>query len=803
MSQPRAGLRLQCRGVVQGVGFRPAVSRLAASLGLDGRLTNVAGAVLLELAGPRHALEVFVSSLDGVLQPPARLGPLQPQWLEPPLPSSLEETRGLEIAAAAPQPLGASWLAPSLVADLAPCADCLAELDDPGSRRHGYPFLSCSRCGPRWSIATAEPWCRAHTTLAAFPLCPECRREFEDPADRRFHAETIACPACGPRLSLHRAGPGPMAPAAGDPLQGAVALLRDGGILALQGVGGFQLLVLAHDQAAVARLRRRKCRPGKPFALLVERPEDLESLVQLDGAERQALGHPAAPIVLLRRRPEADRALPGVAPGSPCLGVMLPASPLHRLLVRMVGAPLVCTSGNRSGEPLCTDPTEALQHLQGIADGVMHHDRPIARPLDDSVLQLVRGRPTLLRRARGYAPQPIPLPEPACRQEPSAVLAMGGDLKAAPALALGPQVWMAAHQGDLAEARTLRRWQAGLEDLRRRTPSPLLLVCDGHPGYLSHQAAVALGGTLRQVPHHLAHGLAVVAEHGLQPPLLLVAFDGLGYGGPQGPSAPGAVTDASPPEPLPLLRGGEVLRLEPGDGAGWRAVTAASLRPFPLPGAAIAMREPRRSALGLLHRAGALDDPGAWRLDRAFPPEDRRILEAALGVAGLSPPCSSAGRLFDGAAALLGLLQVLRHEGEGGLRLQAAAQRGLARVEPPGPDALSLLPVPGTGRCWLDWRPLLRGLLDRALPGADGDQAAAWFHRALAEGLAACLEQLQPGPGRPVVLSGGCFQNALLLEATLAALERRGLEGYWSETVPCNDGGLALGQIAAARCLAS
>jgi len=824
---PRAGLRLHCRGVVQGVGFRPAVCRLAAALGLAGRLTNVAGAVRLELAGPRSALEAFLDRLEGVLPAAAHLEPLQPEWLGSPLPPSLATARGLTMEAASPEPLGDGWLAPSLVADLAPCRLCLAELDDPAGRRHGYPFLSCSQCGPRWSIATAEPWCRAHTTLAAFPLCPQCRREFEDPADRRFHAETIACPRCGPRLALDLAIPDFSPWTDGDPLARADTLLRAGGILALQGVGGFQLLVLAADQAAVARLRRRKRRPGKPFALLVETIAALEPLLAIDGAEEAALGHPSAPIVLLRRRHAAVDPLPGVAPGSPCLGVMLPASPLHLLLARAVGGPVVCTSGNISGEPLCTDLAEARRCLAGIADGVLHHDRRIARPLDDSVLHLVRGRPTLLRRARGYAPQPLPLAPVAEGKESETLLALGGDLKSAPALAQGSRVWLAPHLGDLADARLQERWVAGLGDLLQRSPAPVQAVlCDGHPGYLSHQGAGNLGRPVRVVPHHLAHGLAVVAEHGLRPPLLLVAFDGLGYGGPPGPDAPGAVAAAEVAEAdaLPLLRGGEVLLLEPGDGSGWRVRTLASLLPFPLPGGVAAMAEPRRCALGLLQRAEVIQHPGAWRLRQAFTPADRQALEEGLLVPGLFPACSSAGRLFDGAAALLGLVQVLRHEGEGGMRLQAAAQRGLPRAGAIRPDGLPLRPVPGTGRFWLDWRPLLLSLLALARPGGDRERASAWFHLALAEGLAASLAflvdrlPLSPQPSaaalqchtgeasagaRVIALSGGCFQNALLLEATVAALERHGLEGRWSEAVPCNDGGLALGQITAGRMLAA
>ncbi|MEI8249864.1 MAG: carbamoyltransferase HypF [Synechococcus sp. ELA057] len=818
----RIGLRVFCRGVVQGVGFRPAVSRLAASLALEGRITNVDGAVRLELVGSRPALELFLRRLEGVLPAAARLEPLRSEWLDPPLPRELASVTGLRMDAAPAVPLAEGWYAPSLVADRAPCASCLAELDDPADRRHGYPFISCAQCGPRWSIATAAPWCRAHTTLAPFPLCRECRREFEQPADRRFHAETIACPRCGPRLSLHLARPSFTICSDADPLQRAAALLRSGGILALQGVGGFQLLVLATDQAAVARLRRRKRRAGKPLALLVESLSDLEPLLQVDQAEREALHHPAAPIVLLRRRSGSDGALIGVAPGSPCLGVMLPASPLHLLLARAVGAPLVCTSGNRSGESLCIEASEAMQRLEGIADGVLHHDRAIARPSDDSLLQLVRGHPTLLRRARGYAPEPLRLaPMPGSRPADT-LLALGGDLKSAPALGVGNQVWLAPHLGDLRDARVQGRWRAGLEDLLRRAPAPVQAVlCDGHPGYLSHQAAGSLARPVQSVPHHLAHGLAVVVEHGLQPPVLLVAFDGLGYGGPPGPGPTEAGAAVAVAEPLPQLRGGEVLLLEPGDGSGWRASTAASLLPFPLPGGVAAMREPRRSALGLLQRAGGLEHPGAWRLRRAFPPEDRRLLEMALRTSGLFPMCSSAGRLFDGAAALLGLVQVLRHEGEGGMRLQAAAQQGLPLLDACVPELLPLLPVPEAGRWWLDWRPLLLELLNRSAPGADRACAAAWFHLALAEGLAASLQALlvglpcqhepRPRPGHPafgpaavpIVLSGGCFQNALLLEATLGALERRHLVGHWSQAVPCNDGGLALGQIAAARCLAA
>nr|WP_228009277.1 Sua5/YciO/YrdC/YwlC family protein [Cyanobium sp. LEGE 06113] len=520
---------LHCRGTVQGVGFRPFVHRLASALELCGEVENVDGAVRVDLHGERPALERFLGRLSSELPVPARLEPVEPSWL-PPL---SQPPAGLRIAAAAPRPLGTGLIAPALVADRAPCKACLAELADPANRRYRYPFISCCACGPRYSIATATPFARAHTTLAAFPLCPACRREFSDPADRRFHAETIGCPACGPQLSLSLA-----ASADREPIQAAAALLLAGGILALQGVGGFQLLVDASQPEAIARLRRLKRRPHKPLALLVHDPAALENCVQISPLERDLLHAPAAPIVLLRRAdPLATEAWPGVAPGSAQLGVMLSASPLHQLLARAVGRPLVATSGNLSGDLLCTDPQEARQRLAGIADALLHHNRPIARPLDDSLVQVVEGRPRLLRRARGHAPAALvlPLAPPVdCR-----ALALGGDLKNAAAEASGGHIRLAPHLGDLAGPRQHRVLEVWLQEPRAGPQPPQLIACDAHPGYVSQRLAndaliswnrqAAGPERVRLVPvqHHRAHGLAVAAEHGLPLPLLVWAWDGL------------------------------------------------------------------------------------------------------------------------------------------------------------------------------------------------------------------------------------------------------------------------------------
>ncbi len=789
MSQAR--LRLHCRGVVQGVGFRPLVHRLARELELVGEVENVAGAVRLALQGERRCLEELVRRLPEALQPPGALEPLEPEWLPPLVPAPL----GLRIAAAAGQPLGEGLIAPSLAADLAPCPACLAELHDPANRRHRHPFISCSQCGPRYSIATAEPYARAHTTLAGFPLCAACEREFHDPTDRRFHAETIGCPACGPRLrwqgpdgvvlsseALERGVDDPAGP-----LDRSLALLAAGGILALQGVGGFQLLVDAGDPAAVARLRERKRRPAKPLALLVADLEAIATLVELSAAERLQLQHPAAPIVLLRRRPDVLEAFPGVAPGSAALGVMLPASPLHQLLAAGFGRPLVATSGNRSGEPLCRDPAEALDRLAGIADGFLIHNRPIARRLDDSVLQVIEERPMLLRRARGYAPTALALAAP-----PGTALALGGDLKSAPALAAGGRVWLAPLLGDLAGALQQQMWRQGLEQLLARHGSNLeAVVCDGHPGTVSHQWAAAMARIqrlpLQTVQHHRAHGLAVAAEHGLELPLLVWACDGLGYGEPAG--EPGAGH---------RLWGGELLLL-----SAIGAERLACLRPFPLPGGERAMAEPRRAALGLLAAAGseAMHHPGAAPTRGAFAEGEWPLLQQAIASGCNSPHCSSTGRLFDAVASLLGLCQRSSFDGEAGLLLEGLAlpvdRRGAA--DPLQPAPMPLRPAEGLALGWLDWQPLLHSLLNAGASGVSTHQRAAGFHASLAAGLAAAAAQAAASRGATtVLLAGGCFQNRLLLEHTAAALRELGLQPRWAEQLPCNDGGLALGQLWAA-----
>ncbi len=770
------------------------------ALELAGEVENVRGSVLIDLEGDRDRLEAFLERLPREIPPPAQLEPLEPCWLPP---TAITPAVAVRIAAGAPTPLCIGLVAPSLAADRAPCAACLAELRDPADRRFGYPFISCCSCGPRFSIATAEPFARAHTSLASFVLCPSCRQDFNDPHNRRFHAETIGCPVCGPRLSLRIGAQAAQPPTTGRPrredsatlIQATCDLLGNGRIVALQGIGGFQLLVDADNAAAVARLRRRKRRPAKPFALLVGDPSWISAHCLLDADEREALQHPAAPIVLLRRRAPTAESFAGVAPGSPALGVMLPASPLHHLLISAFDRPLVATSGNRSGETLCTDPGEALERLAGIADAWLCHDRPIARPLDDSVLQVIDGRPALIRRARGLAPEALRLPtvpgaEATCGGGASEVLvALGGDLKNAPALAIGGRVWLAPHLGDLAEGSCQQRLAEGVAELlARHGGGGALLVSDAHPGYLSHQLSHQLAATQhfehREVPHHLAHALAVMGEHRLAAPVLAFCFDGLGYGR----------------DPVAPLWGGELLQI---DRDGWRRL--ASLRPFPLPGGERAMGEPRRAALGLLAAAGSamLLHPGARHTLAAFSQDERHLLLQAIASRCNSPLTSSVGRLFDAVASLLGLTQVLSHEGQGGLLLEGAAAQAPAD---PGAYPLPLRMAAETGNNGrpamgrLDWQPLVEALLTDQDAGVPTSLCAARFHNGLSQAIQALAVSASQHTGAArVVLAGGCFQNRILLEGSIRALRAGGLTPFWGEKVPGNDGGLALGQVWAVR----
>jgi len=755
-----ARLAIEVRGVVQGVGFRPFVYNAARFRGLSGWVRNDSDAVRIEVQGPPEDLEAFCRTLRS----------------HPPPQSTID---AIEVAETALQPEagrfeirtsgeGASPR-PAIPADLATCGQCLAEIHTPGERRYRYSFTNCTNCGPRWSIIEAVPYDRQRTSMARFAMCDECRRQYEDPADRRFHAQPIACPNCGPALEL--LDPEGRRLAAGDEaLKMAAGAVLAGEILAIQGLGGFQLVVDATSGQAVERLRQRKQRPDKPLAVMLLSADEVRARCELLPDEERELRSHQAPILLLRRRPDADALsdlTERVAPGNPYLGVMLPYTPLHHLLVDAVGRPIVCTSGNLSEEPMAITTEDAVDRLGRIADLFLVHDRPIVRPVDDSVARFGAGGLQLLRRARGYAPLPISL-----GFEATPLLAVGGHLKNTVAVSLGSQAIVGPHVGDLDNLLSVEVHRRVIDDLVAFFQiEPQSVACDLHPDYAStgeaERLAAAWGVPLVRVQHHHAHIAACMAEHGLEGPVLGFSWDGTGYG-----------LDGT-------VWGGEVLHCE---GAEFRRV--GHLRTFPLAGGDQAVRQPRRSALGLLFEvfgAAAAEHAGAW-----FTRSELETLLAMLQRGVRCPRTSSMGRLFDAVAAICGLPAVISFEGQAAMALEFAADWAVEEAYP-----VSLF-ASGEATGAIDWEPMLRGVLADRAAGVSLRIISAKVHNALAE---AALAAARAWGGRCVVLTGGCFQNALLTERLCRRLSDDGFDVYTHRRVPPGDGGIALGQlyIAASR----
>lgn len=757
--------RLHVRGAVQGVGFRPFIHRLASERALAGWVCNHPDGVLAELQGPASAIHTLLSALTREAPPAARIDTVDTEPCAPdPAAAGFHIVASVESTPAQTQP-------PVLPPDLATCAACLAEVADPHARRHRYPFTSCTACGPRYSIALALPYDRARTSMRDFALCPACAREYDDPSDRRHHAQPLACPACGPVLRLEEPT-GAVLARADDALRATAAALRAGAIVAIAGLGGYQLVCDAGDDAAVQRLRIRKRRPDKPFALLLT-PTQLDACCQVSPAERALLTSPRAPIVLLQRRADATLALaPAVAPGQPRLGVMLPASALHHLLLADGGRPLVCTSGNLGDEPMATRCDDARTRLGAIADLLLHHDRAIVRPVDDSVVRVDPRGPTLLRRARGYAPTGHRI-APAVAPPAPPILALGGHQKGTLTLLVDGVALVSQHLGDLGSlegADLLARAAADL--LAFQQVRPALVACDLHPDYASTRLAEALtaqhGARLVRVQHHHAHALACAADRDLAGSFLALTWDGAGLG-----------DDGT-------VWGGEALVIEP---SGFRRV--GRLRRFALPGGDAASREPRRSALGLAW-ACLGDDPPA-ELSTCFTPAELATLARARDAGLAMPMTSSIGRLFDACATLIGVRQQRGYEGQAATMLEH-----LAAAHAEAPLAVPAWPLTPLGDLLeADPAPLIRALLTaRRAAGAPGALALA-LHDALAV-LAVAFARHAALPD--VVLSGGCFQNALLTARVTSALEAAGHRVHSHAAFPANDGALSLGQaVTAAR----
>ncbi|MGW2784154.1 carbamoyltransferase HypF [Streptomyces populi] len=768
-------------GVVQGVGFRPFVYTLAQELGLTGWVTNNARGVEAEVEGPAAAVAEFCARV-GTRPPPLAVVESVEHRTVP-----LEnDGSGFTIRPSSGGP-GRTLVSP----DTATCDACLGELADPADRRHRHPFITCTHCGPRFTIVTSLPYDRAGTTMAGFPMCADCAREYADPADRRFHAQPIACPACGPRLTLRTGPDDPGELRDGEALAEARRLLAEGAVVAVKGIGGYHLACDAGDPAAVRTLRKRKNRGGKPFAVLAGSLETVRRLARVGPEERELLLGPRKPVVLLRRRAgTGDEIAAAVAPGSPDLGFMLPYTPVHRLLLGLPGDPpgpavLVMTSGNRSGEPIVTDDAEALTRLAGLADAWLAHDRTVHVPCDDSVVRVCAGAELPVRRSRGYAPFPIALPVPVVP-----ALAVGGDLKNTFCAGDGRYAWLSAHVGDMDDLATLNAFERATGHLTDLTAvEPRLLVADRHPGYRSTQwarrTAGARGLTLRQVQHHHAHVASAMAEHGLDgsEPVIGVAFDGTGYGDD------GAVW------------GGEVLL---ADYDGYRRF--AHLAYVPLPGGDAAVRNPYRMALSHLRAAGL-----PWHDElpcaAAATPEERRLLERQLERGLNCVPTSSMGRLFDAVSSLAGVCHRVEYEAQAAMELENAALDDLAGplADDERNDAYRFMlravrQDPGAPLV-ADPAPVLAAAVADVRAGVPAGPVARRFHRAVTGlVLEVCTVARERTGLGTVALSGGVFCNALLTEACGAVLERGGFTVLRHHRVPPNDGGLALGQlIVAAR----
>jgi hydrogenase maturation protein HypF len=752
-STRREAVRLSITGVVQGVGFRPFVHRLAARHGVDGWVRNAAGDVQIHAEAAPGDLAAFIRDLGGEAPPLARIERVERVSCAP-LGLAAFTIRESEDDVERRQPVSP---------DVALCAACHAELCDPRNRRYRYPFITCTDCGPRYTVIEAMPYDRARTSMRAFTQCEECQREYADRESRRYHCETNSCPACGPTVWLEIAE-GTREVGEPDPIAGAARLLAAGGIVAVRGLGGFHLAVDATDDAAVARLRARKDREAKPFAVMVRNLDEARSLAEVSGAEEQLLTSRERPIVLLRRRGDASLA-PSVAPGLDTIGVVLAYTPLHHVLLEAAERPLVMTSGNASEEPIATGNADARRRLAGIADAFLLHDREIVARYDDSVVRVAGNAPVLLRRARGYAPLPVTLP----LASPVPLVAVGPHLKNTFTLVHERRAFVSQHVGDLENLETLAHFHATLEAYRRLFRiEPRVAIRDLHPGYASTRIADELG--LEQVipvQHHHAHIAAVLAEHGITEPAVGIAYDGTGYG-----------DDGH-------VWGAEVLV---ADLVGYRRV--GHLRYAPLPGGDLAVRSPWRAALGYL----SLEPAAAGAFAAAFETvadRERSIAGQQIAAQLNSPRASSMGRLFDAAAAILGVRRLAQYEGQAAMELEALAGRHVA--EP------LLLPVleSGDGGWILDPVPLLVALGERRLTGVSVAELAAAFHESVAAATAELTRRAAAAAGtRVVALGGGCFQNARLLVSTRARLEAHALRVLVPEQLGPNDGAVSYGQAA-------
>jgi hydrogenase maturation protein HypF len=756
-------LRMVIRGAVQGVGFRPFVHRLATELGLAGWVNNSPQGVFIEVEGDQVELKSFLLRIEREKPPRSFIQSLESSFLDP------KGFTGFEIR----ESDSAGEKTAIVLPDIAVCPDCLNDISDLSNRRYRYPFTNCTNCGPRFSIIESLPYDRANTTMKKFVMCAECAKEYENPLDRRFHAQPNACPQCGPHLELWD-GEGKTLALRDQALVAAADAIRAGAIAAVKGLGGFHMVVDARNEEAVLRLRRRKHREEKPFALMYPSLDSIKADCEVSEIEQRLLLSPESPIVLLKRRkpnPHSAFRIPhSIAPGNPYLGVMLPYTPLHHLLLKELRFPVVATSGNLSDEPICIDEREALDRLSGVADLFLIHNRPIIRHVDDSIVREMMGREMALRRARGYAPLPVHLTEAIPE-----TLATGAHQKNTIAVSVGPDVFVSQHIGDLETAQAFEAFQRVIYSFKHLYEvEPSSIACDAHPDYLSTQYARMSQLPARGVQHHFAHVMACMAENEIAAPALGVAWDGAGYG-----------LDGT-------IWGGEFLLVTDDSFA-----RIAHFHTFRLPGGERAIKEPRRAAIALLYEifgeeAFSMDDLAPVR---SFAAHELNALRQMLLKKINAPLTSSAGRIFDAVASIAGVRQIAKFEGQAAMELEFALDGFHTDENYPARlgecDQQSAIIV--------DWQPMTLGVIGDVRRGVPAGIVSAKFHNTMAESIVAVARRA--GEER-VALSGGCFQNKYLTERAVKRLLDEGFRPYWHQRIPPNDGGIALGQIvAAARAL--
>jgi hydrogenase maturation protein HypF len=758
-------MRLELQGAVQGVGFRPFVYQLATRLGLTGWVRNTSRGVVIEVEGQRTTLDDFLDRLDPEKPPAAQILDIDRVPIR-----SVNDAR-FEILSSEPEQDPTVWILP----DLATCAECRMEITDHNNRRYQYPFTNCTRCGPRYSILKSLPYDRPRTSMSGFAMCDLCQAEYENPEDRRFHAQPNACRQCGPHMEFWTPDGRPLFSHA-QALNAAVAALRNKKIIAVKGLGGFHLMVDARDRASVNRLRETKHRSEKPFATLFPSLEMIQAVCEVSTLEEELLCSLQAPIVLLKKKSSAAALADNLAPRNRYLGVMLPYTPLHHILMQELDFPVVATSGNISEETLCIDNHEAVDRLGSMTDGLLVHNRDIVHPADDSVVRVMMGRPMILRRARAYAPLPLPLPPAASGdlERDPVILAVGGHMKNTIAVSNGRHMVPSPHIGDLESVQSFDTFKNTIEQFKQLYPArPSTLACDAHPDYASTRYAGAAGIPKVHIQHHYAHVLSCMADNQLRSPVLGIAWDGIGYG-----------ADGS-------LWGGEFLFV---NDESFRRV--GSLRPFPLPGSSQAIREPRRSALGLLYEVfgEAACERTEWAPVRAFSSQERKVLNRMLRQHINSPMTSSMGRLFDAVASLLDVRQTITYEGQAAMELEPEVLEPELLTSPETRYPFNILQQEAAGI--LDWEPMLKALLEDLKQNVPPGTVSVKFHNTAVEMIVAMAHQV----GEPqIALTGGCFQNRYLTERAVYRLRAEGFEPYWHHQIPPNDGGIAAGQIVGAR----